>query len=1835
MKPERWREIEGLYHAVLELNPDERNDYLDRACEGDEALRREIESLLAFDKRAENFIEAPALEVAAGMLAKDQALFETGSSIGPYQILSLVGAGGMGKVYLAQDTRLGRKIALKVLPKEFTQDPDRVRRFEQEARAASALNHPNIITIFEIGRLADAHYIATEFIEGQTLRQRMKQSRIELRQALDIACQIVSAIAAAHEAGIVHRDVKPENIMLRPDGYIKILDFGIAKLTEAYAAPLDTSEVDHEAETVIALTTETGVVIGTTSYMSPEQARGQKIDARTDLFSLGVVLYEMIAGVSPFKGPTSADVLAAILAREPQPLTSFASDVPEALDWIIAKTLRKDRAERYQTAKELLGDMRSLKHRLEFEEELKRSMGSGVIGVGRIGAPDRTSGFTVSPAPHTSQSHRVIDSLAVLPLVNTLADPGMDYFSDGVTESIINALSQLSELHVMAWSTVSRYKNRQVDPREVGRDLGVRAVLAWRVVQFGERLVIKTELVDARDGSHLWGEAYSCDHSEIFDVETKISSEISEKLLLRLTAEERKRLEKRYTDNTEAYHAYLKGRHFWNKRTDEGVRQAIEFFKQAIDTDPSYAQAYAGLADSYLILGAVGVSILPPKEAMPKAREAASRALEIDETLAEAHAPLAYSLMNYYWDWSGAEREFKRCLELKPGYATAHHWYGFSYLVVMGQVDEGIKEIRRAFELDPLSLPISSNIGLLLYLARKYDQAIDQLTRTLELDQDFVYSHWQRALVYEQKGMYEEAIAGFEKAISLSGRGTLPVALLGHAYAISGRRDEALAVIDQLNELSKRRYVPPYRVATIYVGLGEKEEAFRWLDRAYKERDGWMVWLNLDPVLDPIRSDKRFKQLLKKVGLADASPRPSPRRASTKAITSLAILPLVNNCDDPGMDYFSDGVTESIINTLAQLPRLRVVARGSVFRYKGLEADPLEVGRELGVQAVLTGRVRQTENSLVVAVELTDVAGNSQLWGEHYNKKLSDIFEVQEEIAKEITEKLRLKLSRKEKGRINKRQTDSVEAYQAYLKGRYFWNKRTVESLNRGIEYFKQAIDLDPSYASAYAGLSDSYTLLVVREALTPEEGFAKAKAAAAMALKIDEEFAEAHASLGHAMLHNWEWDDAERELKRAIALNPGYPSAHHWYSEHLTAMGRCDESIAELKLAERLDPLSLVISADLGRAFYYGRDYDQVLKQEARTLEMDSNFWLSHINLGRSYTQKGMHAEAINGLERAREVSPGNTEVLSFLGFAYAAAGESAEALETLLELEEQSKLSYVPSYHLAIVHAGLGQKDQAFEWLERAFESHAVDLFTLKVEPMFDSLRSDQRFHDLLRRVGLALAQSGEKPDGEKSDGEKSDGEKSESSIRPALIAIAVLPFKPISAEGRDEYLELGMADALITRLSNLKQVVVRPTSAIRKYSELETDAVTAGRELRVESVIEGCIQRLSNRFRVTVRLLRVADGTALWASKFDEEFTDIFAVQDSISEKAATALALRLTEDERERLTKRYTENTAAYQLYLKGRYYWNKKSEESLSKAVECFNQAIDIDPNYALAYAGLADCYTKLGDVGITAIIPREAFARARAAASRALEIDSSLAEIHASLGHLDMHLLRWDAAERDFKRAIELNPNYATAHHWYAYYMAFHCRFDEALEKIEVALRLDPLSLSIIDSVGEFLYFARRNHEAIKQFRKTLEMDPNFLATLINLGRAYEQSAMFSEAEAQFLHARQITAESIDALAALGHTYALSGNTTAALEVLAQMMELSKERYVSPYDIALIHTALGDTDEAFRWLATAYDECAEWIIYTNADPRLDPLRTDSRFNDLLERLGFASDNNQR
>ena len=827
-----------------------------------------------------------------------------GTRLGSYEILSPLGAGGMGEVYLAEDTRLDRKIALKLLPTEFTKDENRVRRFIQEAKAASALNHPNIITIHEIGDLNGTQFIATEFIDGETLRHWMTSEPTNISGAIEVAIQIASALAAAHAAGIVHRDIKPENVMVRSDGLVKVLDFGLAKLTAK------TSAVDTSAPTSLNINTDQGMVMGTAQYMSPEQARGLELDARTDIFSFGIVFYEIVAGRPPFSGPSPGDVMASILTQEPQPLCRVAPEAPQELERIVSKALEKDREERYQVIKELLLDLKKLKRRLEFEAERARtaeplsnnresvSTGGAISAstAGELAVESREVGalrtnssaeyliselkrykwvallvtgvvaIAIAAIAYFSASNRTIESVAVLPFVNAGADPDTEYLSDGITESLINSLSQLPKLTVMSRDSVFRYKGQGTSAQAAGRELKVQAVLAGRVTQRGDTLAISAELVEVGSNRQLWGEQYTRKLKDVLAVQEEISREISNKLQFRLTGEEQKRLTKHYTDNTEAYRLYLKGRYHSSKLTEEGLKKSVEYFQQAIDLDPGYAQAYAELAESYLDLGGV-LGFFSPREFYPKAKAAALKALEIDETLAEAHSSLASIKQYFDWDPAGAEKEVKRALQLNPNYAQAHHTYG-TVLQSVERFDEAIAERKRAAELDPLSPAAIADVGYPYYYARRYDQAIEHYRRALELDPNFFWSYLWIGQAMVQQGRYEEAIAEINRALTLSADNTRVVATLGHAYGVAGRRGEAQQVINRLLERSKHSYVAPYYIALVYTGLGEKDEAFDWLEKAYEERESYFNLFKVEPVFDSLRSDPRFLGLLKRIGLA-------------------------------------------------------------------------------------------------------------------------------------------------------------------------------------------------------------------------------------------------------------------------------------------------------------------------------------------------------------------------------------------------------------------------------------------------------------------------------------------------------------------------------------------------------------------------------------------------------------------------------------------------------------------------------------------------------------------------------------------------------------------------------------------------------------------------------------------------------------------------------------------------------------------------------------------------------------------------------------------------------
>jgi serine/threonine-protein kinase len=757
--------------------------------------------------------------------------------LGPYQILAPLGQGGMGEVYRAKDVRLDREVAVKVVPEQLAQNPDRLARFEREAKAVAALAHPNILVLYDVGQEQGIPFAVTELLEGITLRGRLAAGAVPWREALAIAAAVAEGLASAHAKGIVHRDIKPENLFLTADGRVKILDFGLARVESPVSSKLETG-------TYIPARTDPGTVVGTIGYMSPEQLCGLPADARSDLFALGCVLYELVAGKHPFQGRTAAETAAAILHAELPRLGSLGADVPPEVEQVIRHCLAKEPGQRVPSARDLAFALRAL-----------------LSGSDASASPPPTTLYRPK-APR--QRRQAISSLAVLPLANTNVDPDTEYLSDGITESIINLLSQLPGLRVMARSTAFRYKGRDVDAQEVGRALKVRAVLTGQIFQRDKRLIIKMELVDVKDGSQLWGEGYNRELSDILAVEKAIAQEITEKLRLRLTGKQKRMLSRPRTQNAEAYQCYLKGRHHWNKRTAEGLKKSIKLFEQAIDIDPTYALAYTGVADAYLNLGGWGHVAF--REAYPRAKAAALRALAIDETLAEAHVSLAMVQKEYDWDWPAAGREYERALELNSNYAVAHQWYG-EYLAAMGRHQEAIGAFKRAIDLDPLSLIIHASLGRHgYYFARQYDEAIAQLQKTLDMDENFWVARLWLGWTYANIGRLSEALAELQTARRLDNNLEI-VATLGYTYGRAGQRHEAQQMLDELQQLSQKRYVSPMLGALIAVGMGEHERALGWLEQCYADRAQMMSELKAEPAFDPLRGDPRFVALLRRVGL--------------------------------------------------------------------------------------------------------------------------------------------------------------------------------------------------------------------------------------------------------------------------------------------------------------------------------------------------------------------------------------------------------------------------------------------------------------------------------------------------------------------------------------------------------------------------------------------------------------------------------------------------------------------------------------------------------------------------------------------------------------------------------------------------------------------------------------------------------------------------------------------------------------------------------------------------------------------------------------------------------
>jgi serine/threonine protein kinase/Tfp pilus assembly protein PilF len=790
-----------------------------------------------------------------------------GTRLGPYEVLGPIGAGGMGEVYRARDTRLGRVVAIKVLPEQLARDPQALSRFEREARAVAALSHPNILAIHDFGKDGEVQYAVTELLEGETLRSLLARERLPWRRSLEIGIAVAEGLSAAHKQGIVHRDLKPDNLFLTDDGRVKILDFGLARIEPLLSGPDET-----EAPTTPAQT-EAGIVMGTLRYMSPEQVQGRAADARSDLFSLGCVLYEMLSGRRPFEGRTPAEIMAAILRDHPPGLEASGKTLPAGADRVVARCLEKNPEQRFQSARDLAFALKELLSAPELspgaaEPRSRRILPvlavATVVLIAVIAFAFDLGGIRSRFFGGSSLPPR-IQSLAVLPLRNLSGDPEQEYFADGLTEALIGDLAKISSLRVISRTSAMVYKGTKKTLPQIARELSVDSVVEGSVARAGKRIRVTAQLIKASTDAPVWSDDFERDIKDVLSLQGEIARTIADRVRAKLTPEERARLSAARPINADAHEAYLRGRFYWTKRPVDAAK-AIQNFQKAIEIDPAYAAPYAGLANTYATMGSWESGALPPKEAFEKAKLAAAKALEIDPSSSDAHNSLGYTHLHYDWDWAASEKEFQTAIRLNPGNTDALHWYSH-YLTAMGRHDDSLATTRKGLQMSPLEVALNFHLGWALYMARQPDQCIAHSRKAIEMELHPFWNHFMLGWGYEQKGNYPEAIQALEQSVENSKQSPVTVWTLGHAYAVGGRSEDANRLLRNLIEKSQTKYVPPYEIGMIYLGLGQKERAFEYFENGYGERSGWMAYLKVDPRLDPVRSDPRFQDLYRRVGL--------------------------------------------------------------------------------------------------------------------------------------------------------------------------------------------------------------------------------------------------------------------------------------------------------------------------------------------------------------------------------------------------------------------------------------------------------------------------------------------------------------------------------------------------------------------------------------------------------------------------------------------------------------------------------------------------------------------------------------------------------------------------------------------------------------------------------------------------------------------------------------------------------------------------------------------------------------------------------------------------------
>ena len=1350
MTPERWRQLEAVFQAVLDLVPEQRGQYLSEVCGDDVSLRSDIEALLRQHESAGNMLEAPLygdteLNLISSLMNDDVDPM-IGRRLGAYRIEREIGRGGMGAVYeaLRVDQEFNKRVAIKLVKRGM--DTDFIlRRFRKERQILAALDHPHIALLLDGGTTDDGlPYFVMEYIEGQPLYNYCDAHQLSIAERLKLFRSICDAIHYAHQKQVVHRDIKPSNVLVTSEGVPKLLDFGIAKLLNPDLA----GDITHDP-------TATAMRLMTPEYASPEQVQGAPTTPTTDVYSLGVLLYELLTGHRPYRlRNRAAHEIARVICEEPPAPLSIIITRPDDLlpalysgdeattlthlyearratletlrrefagdlDDIVMRALRKEPEWRYQSAEQLRDD---ITHYLE----------------GRPVSDLPDAPYVASQI--RSQPSAPGDSLAVLPLkvmeMHQGTDSGTDYLGMGLADALITRLSGIRRFAVRPTSSVLRY-GADTDPLVAGRELGTAFVLDGRLRRVGDRIRVTIQLLNVSDGTAIWAGQFDERFTDVLSLEDAISSQVAEALVPHLTSDERVRLAKRGTDDPQAYEAYLRGRFYWNTFTEDGFARAIVCYHQAIALDPNYAVAYAGIAAYHNWLGSF--TVMPFAECAAAAYEAASTAVAIDPALAEGHAALGQAMLCRDFAWSIAERQLLHAIEINPNYPVARVYYALQ-LAMEGRFTESLHEAKLARDLDPLAVISRFSFVWCSYHARRFDEAFQLARKTLEAEPENLTMLHGSSFILSRIGRHDEAIAAATKSVKSMGKSSLTLGRLGAANAEAGNLAEAEAVLQEMDEISARRYISPYHMALVHCALGRTEKALDLLELAHETKDAKVLWIGVDPELDPLHGHPRFNDLLRKLNhrLAALPTLPPPSRAGQESIAVLPFKVLSSVIENTGDEYLGVGLADALITRLSNVQRLIVRPTSSVMHYRGATVDPLIAGRDLGVDYIVDGSLRRGGNRLRVTAQLVNILEGITRWSEQFDEDSTDVLQIEDSISEQVAAALLPQLTRDEQRQLSKRGTDSSEAFESYLRGRYYWNSYTESGFAKALECYNHAIELDPEYALAYTGIADYYNWLGVFGIRPFAECSTAAKDAARKAVDLDPTSAEAYSALGFATVcHDFDWAVAEGQHRRAIEINPNYATAHHWYGFHLQMVGRFDEGIKEMLRARELDPLSPSILQGLSWCYYQARRFEESITTSQNMLGAVPDFVYGLVTYSWTLRHAGQAEEAVKVAEKALDLSSGGQFLIAALGAAYAAAGRRAEARAALDQLYEMSHRAYVSPYHRSLIHLLLGEREPALDQLQEAYNINDAWLVWLGVEPQFDPLRGEPAFEELLEKT------------------------------------------------------------------------------------------------------------------------------------------------------------------------------------------------------------------------------------------------------------------------------------------------------------------------------------------------------------------------------------------------------------------------------------------------------------------------------------------------------------------